>query len=185
MKIEMPSAKTCPTGLIHECEMLTATPERAKDIIDHAIRVREREKVYNKEIRGMFSLHPFHTTRVALIVGLTTFTILTLLSELAVFGKWYAQLKSYTMNVSIPLVGEQSLNFGGFVPTSTALSVSSAIPTIGLMDALYLSLGVIFAFLVEKIIVASLHVKEVHMLKEYQEELANELAVLQDWRKKY
>jgi len=173
---------TCPVGLVYECELVERVPERKDEIIGHAIRVRERERLYAKEIRGLLSFRPYHAARVAIIAGVVAFALMFSVSELAAFGRWYTGFQTSQLTIPIPLLGDQSIPYGSIAPSSTTLGVASQIPAFGLVESAYVGFGIMFAILLEQAVVAVLHRKESQTLKEYSDELKRELGVLRAWR---
>jgi len=173
---------TCPVGLVYECELVARVPERKSEIVDHAIRVRERERLYAKEIRALLSFRPYHAVRVAVIAGLVAFVLMFSVSELAAFGRWYTGFQTSQLTIPIPLVGDYSIPYGNLAPSSTTLGVASRIPAFGLIESAYVGFGIMFAILLEQAVVAALHLKESRTLKEYTDELKRELDVLRAWK---
>lgn len=172
---------TCPVGLVYECGLVERVPERRDEIVAHAIRVRERERLYAKEIRGLLSFRPYHAVRVAVIVGLVAFALAFLVSALVAIGRWYVGFQSSQIVIPIPVVGDYAIPYGSLAPSSTMLGVAGKIPAFGIVGAAYVGFGIMFAILLEQAIVAVMHRKESRTLKEYSDELKRELEVLRSW----
>ena len=176
-----PTVYTCPVGLVQECEMVHRLPERRAEIIEHAIRTREREKLYVKEIRNLITWHPVHSTKVMLVSGVVTFILVWLVSGIAALGQWYAHLKAAQITIPIPIVGDETLHLGSHVPTSTIIAVAGNLPAFDLKQTGYIALGVMGAILLEKIAMSVLNWRESQKLTSFSAELQQELAALQDW----
>jgi hypothetical protein len=176
-----PAVKTCPVGLVQECEMIERVPERRQEIIAHAIRVRERERLYVKEIRNLITWHPVHTTKVVLVSGSITFILVWLISGVAALGQWYAHLKAAQITFPIPFVGDETLHLGSHVPTSTVLAVAGNLPAFDLRQTGYIALTVMGAIILEKVVMSFLNWRESQKLTAFSAELQQELAALQGW----
>ncbi len=183
MHFDSPNISTCPVGLIHECELIAQAPERTADIIAHAKRIRTRELLYVREIRGLMTWHPVQTTNVVVLSGVITFALAWIFSEIIAVSHWYADAKAFQVNVGLPYIGSTSLDVGSHIPTSTALATASRFPIYGIREAALLAGGVMFAILLEKLVIAFLHRRESSQLGAYAKELKQELKTLDTWSK--
>jgi hypothetical protein len=173
---------TVPPGLVVVADIIIRIPERAEDIIVSEIENRERERTMTHETRSLLSWHPINTTRMVLLLGFHGFVLAWAIGWLAALGNAYAHLKTSSIAVPLPLVQDVTVDLGAFVPTSTALSVASRLPAIGLRDAI--GIGIIIALIVavERGIIAAFQWKKARLLRAAEERLQMELDVLKSWR---
>lgn len=179
MKIDM---NIIPVGLLAEHDVIERHSERRMEIIDHAIRIREQERLSLREVRSLLTWHPLRTTKVVILAGLVTFVLAWVLSELIAMSHWYASARTLRVTVPLPVVGNKVVDLGGYIPTSTALNVVSTFPTYGVRESAYVALGVMGLLLLEKLAVTLWHARESHHLSKRLEELTQETEELKRWR---
>ena len=164
-------------------DLLTRVPERRRDLIDHEIKKRERERLLIHETRQLLSWHPLHTTKTVLLYGVHSFILAWVIGLLASLGRSYVTLQTTTIEIPLPLVKDIVFNLGSFVPTSTSLGLASQLPAWSFRDALVVGLIVSLVVTAEKVIFAALQWRRVKILKAAMTELEHEAAVLKEWRK--
>lgn len=184
--INMPAKKlnrlTVPPGLVIVADLVARIPERANDVIASELARRERERTMTRETRSLLSWHPINTTRVVLLFGLHGFVLAWALGWLAALGHAYAQLKTASIAIPLPLLQDLAVNLGTFVPTSTALSVASRLPPIDFRDAIGVGIAIALIVAVERGIIAAFQWKKARLLRTAEDELQAEIEILKSWQ---
>lgn len=180
---KQPNRDTCPPGLLLVADLLARVPERKRDLIDHEIKKRERERLMSHETRQLLSWHPLHTTKTVLLFGVHSFILAWVVGLLASLGRSYVALQTTTIEIPLPLVKDIVFNLGSFVPTSTSLGLASQLPAWSFRDALVVGLIVSLVVAAEKVVFAALQWDRVKKLKASMSELDQEMASLKAWKK--
>lgn len=185
MRIEtkQPNRDLCPPGLLFVADLLARVPERSRDLLDHEIAKRERERTLTRETRHLLSWHPLHTTKTVLVYGLLTFVLAWVVGALGSLGRAYAAMKAAEVTIPLPVVKDFVFHIGSFVPTSTTLGIASQLPAWSFRDALVIGLGVAIVVAVEKLIFAVLQWNRSRALHASEAELEKEIATLKEWRR--
>lgn len=163
-------------------DFIARVPERAQDVIASELEKRERERTMAHETRGLLSWHPINTTRTVLLFGFHGFVLAWALSWLGALGQAYAQLRSATIELPLPLVQNLSFDIGSLVPTSTALSVASRLPTINFRDAVGVGIAIAIVIALERGVLAAFQWKKARLLRAAEEELKKEVDILRSWQ---
>lgn len=175
---------TVPAGLVIVADLVARIPERGQEVIASEIARRERERTMTRETRSLLSWHPINTTRTVLLFGLHGFVLAWALGWLAALGHAYAQLKTSSIAIPLPLVQDLAFNIGTIVPTSTALSVASRLPPIDFRDAIGVGIAIAFVVAVERGIIAAFQWKKARLLRAAEDELQAEIETLKSWQEK-
>jgi hypothetical protein len=171
-----------PIGLLVEEDFIKRYPARRKEIVAHAIQDRERRRVLLQETRHLLTWHPIHTTKVVLVTGILTFILAFLVSQVVSIGHWYADAKSWTIPISLPLIPTTNIDIGSHVPSSTSLALASRVPSFGLQESLIIAIIAMAAVLLEKVVVSLFQWKKAHLVGTAVRDLDQELRTLHEWR---
>jgi len=182
MRIEKTLSGNCPAGLLAEYDLMSRLPERRQDILDQALASRAEKRLMQQETLRAFTWHPIHTTKVMLITGLVTFVLVWLVSGISALGHWYAQAKSYTVAVPMPLVQPLKIDIGSYIPTSTYLALSQQLPSFGWRESLYFAFAAMLVVLLEKLLLTVFQWNKVQRMRRAIQETDDELALLEKWR---
>lgn len=180
MRLEKDSHSS-PVGLIAVARLIAETPDRRDDILAYEIRQRERELLVTRETRHALSWHPFHTTKVVLAVGVGVFVIVWLMSQLRAVAEWYTRARAATL--TLPLIGDRTIDLGSHVPTSTAFDLMGRLPQWGLVESFWIAVGLMLVIVIERLVFAAFQWKHVQALVSAETELAEEVTTLRAWQK--
>ncbi|HWQ99623.1 MAG TPA: hypothetical protein VN397_02120 [Candidatus Methylomirabilis sp.] len=185
MRIEttQPNRDLCPPGLLFVADLLARIPERKRDLLDHEIAKRERERTLTHETRHLLSWHPLHTTKTVALYGFHGFILAWVIGLLASLGRSYAALQTTKIKIPLPLVNDIVFNLGSFVPTSTTLGIASQLPVWSFRTALVIGIGIAVIVAVEKIVFAALQWKKVRALQASEADLHQEIETLKEWKR--
>jgi|GEM_PF-2947606 len=182
-KINMPTIpkSDAPIGLLPEFDLLKRYPERKRELIEYAIRDRERRITMTSETRHLLSWHPIHTVKIIFVSGFATFILVWLITQIAQIGQWYSQLKALGFTLPLPIIGERVIDLGSHIPTSTMLVTASKLPLLTAKTSIYSALAVMVILILERVISTLLQWKKIKSLKKAEEELHTEIKILNSW----
>ena len=182
MRIEKTLSNTCPIGLLAEYDLMGRLPERRKEIIGQAVDTRADKKLMLKQTLHAYTWHPLNTTKVMLLVGLLVFELVMLVSGVSMLGHWYAQAKNSTISVPVPLIQSMDINLGSYLPSSTYITMTEQLPTISLLQAVYIALAAMLLVLLEKGVIMAVHWEKVKHLRAAMKACDEEIALLEKWQ---
>ncbi|MFZ2804719.1 MAG: hypothetical protein WA001_05925 [Patescibacteria group bacterium] len=176
-----------PVGLLDEERLIAEYPSRRAEILDHAIRERERSKVAFNETSTLITFHPIQTLKIILITGLVTFILAFVVSQVVYVGHAYTQAKAFTFDVptlssTLSLGAPQTIAVGSYIPTSTPLALASTVPNFGLKESIEIAILAMALLLIERLVVTAANWKKSRLLKQAANDLDGELDVLREWR---
>ncbi|MCC7357486.1 hypothetical protein IT408_03190 [Candidatus Uhrbacteria bacterium] len=172
---------SCPIGVLNEFDLLNRHPERKTEIIQHGIEVRERRLTTTSETRRLLSWHPIHTVKIIFVSGLATFFAVWIITQISFLGHWYSDLKNLDFAISLPIVGEKTIEIGSHIPISTTLASASKLPQISAKSSVYSAILVMIILIFERIVTIMVQWKKNKSLKQAENELGEEIKVLRTW----
>ncbi len=181
-RIEKTLAGNCPIGLLAEYDLMDRQPARRKEIIAQAILVRADSKLTLKETLHVYTWHPLHTVKNMLLMGLIVFELIMLVSAVSALGHWYAQAKSTSVAVPLPLGQFIKLDVGSYLPSSDYLAVLQKFPTFTWQEAVYGAFAGMLLVLLERVLIMTFHREKVQRLRYAIKQSDEEVALLEKWR---
>ena len=167
-----------PIGLRSVFEDFKRYPDDRARMHERAVLEREALLSTYRASRARFGWHPFQTIKSILLSATITFVIAWLVSSIAMFGKWYINLRSNKIDVTMPFLGNQKMDIGSLIPLAPGVEQIGKIPNFGIREAAYLAGAIAAIIFVERVLLTFFNMKQIRILKRAEKEVKKELAAL-------
>jgi hypothetical protein len=165
-----------PAGLLIERDLMDRHPERAEEIIDHAISSRERHLLVFREARKLISWHPIHMVKILFVSGFMVFILAWLVSHVVALNQIYTEARNLITSIPIPF----------FDPHPSAAPATSRllnrIPQYGVRESIMSAVLVMGLIALERTMATIINWKKIKSLRRSEDELLEEIRVLETWR---
>ena len=170
-----------PIGIRSVLESLKKAGDEKEAILDRAILERQALLATYRASRARLGWHPFQTIKSIFISCLLTFSIAWLISTIAVFGKWYMDLRANKIAIPIPFLGSQKVDLGSVIPVAPGADKVALIPSFGVREVSYFAMGIVAIIVVERVVLTMFNLKQIRILKKAESEIEKELEALHSY----
>ena len=172
-------------GLLLVEDILDRLPKERAAILAYEIRRRERELLYIGSARQVLSYHLFSAAKVTFGIGIAVFAVVWTLGQLSQIAQWMLALQQWSYDIPIPFQESLRLELGKHlpIPTSTWLGGLSQLPVMDIRQASWVAFAAMVFVVLEQGLVGFFAWQRSMKLKSAVEELEEEIAELQAWKK--
>jgi hypothetical protein len=168
-----------PAGLVVLADFVARVPERAIDAVEREQQIKRLLLLSIQQMKKTFSWNPGRTVWMALLIGLTAFSLLWSMSTITGMFHSTGQSLGGTMKelnqLGIELPSSISSQVG------TLVTVADATPNFGMGDSIAISIGCIVLYGIAKFLIVMPNLDKLHTLNEEEKRLEEEVRYLNGW----
>lgn len=171
--------ETVPAGLVGVADLIARVPERAMEVIGRERQNRELSLISIHQMNKTYSWNPGRTVWIALLIGLTAFSLLWSMSTtLGMFR---------STGTSVGGVMKELSSLGIELPSNIAKPVSSAstladtLPNFGIGDSIAMSFGSMILYGIFKFFMVMPNLDRLKTLREEEKRIEEEMRYLSMW----
>lgn len=177
--MDQANRENVPAGLIGVADLVARIPERAMEIIEREKQHRELSLLSIHQMNKTYSWNPGRTVWIALLIGLTAFSLLW--STSTTLGMFRST------GTSVGGVMKELSSLGIELPANIASPVSSAsmladtLPNFGIGDSIAMSFGLMVLYGIYKFFTVMPNLDRLHTLHDEEKRLEEEVRYLSAW----